>query len=154
MLTHTKRNIKSVTESIIIAFLLVAVIHMFFELAYVSGESMLPTFEDGEILLVKKWAVPQNEDVVTAYIEELGYVVVKRVIGVEGDSIRITSDAIYRNGEILQKFTDCEIENKAYEVNIPEGYVFLMGDNWEHSIDSRNFGCVSTDDIRGVVVKK
>lgn len=69
MLTYTKGNIKKVAESFVIAFLLLLVVHIFFELSYVSGESMAPTFENGDILLVKKWAVPHNGDIVTAYIE-------------------------------------------------------------------------------------
>lgn len=155
MLTYTRRNTKKVAESFVIAFLLLLVVHIFFELSYVSGESMAPTFENGDILLVKKWAAPKNGYIVTAYIEELDYVVVKRVIGMEGDRILITLHAMYRNGELLQEFTDGkEDDNKVYEMIVPDGYVFLMGDNWEHSLDSRSFGCIPTEAVRGVVLKR
>lgn len=155
MLTYTKRNTKKVAESFVIGVLLLLVVHIFFELSYVSGESMAPTFENGDILLVKKWAAPHNGDIVTAYIEELDYVVVKRVIGMEGDHILVTSHAMYRNEELLQEFSDDkEDDNKVYETIVPEGHVFLMGDNWAHSLDSRSFGCIPIEAVRGVVLEK
>ncbi|MDD7050925.1 MAG: signal peptidase I [Lachnospiraceae bacterium] len=155
MLTYTKRNTKKVAESFVIGVLLLLVVHIFFELSYVSGESMAPTFENGDILLVKKWAAPHNGDIVTAYIEELDYIVVKRVIGMEGDHILVTSHAMYRNEELLQEFSDDkEDDNKVYETIVPEGHVFLMGDNWAHSLDSRSFGCIPIEAVRGVVLEK
>lgn len=155
MLTYTKRNTKKVAESFVIGVLLLLVVHIFFELSYVSGESMAPTFENGDILLVKKWAAPHNGDIVTAYIEELDYIVVKRVIGMEGDHILVTSHAMYRNEELLQEFSDDkEDDNKVYETIVPEGHVFLMGDNWAHSLDSRSFGCIPIEAVRGGVLEK
>ena len=134
--------------------LITILIYNFFELAYVSGESMLPTCEEGDILLVKKWKEPKRDDIVTAYIEELDCVVVKRVIGIGGDRICVAGDAIYRNGILLKKYEDCEnCNSRTYEIDIPEGCVFLLGDNWKHSTDSRSFGCVAMKEIRGVVVE-
>lgn len=129
-------------------------ISLFVEITFVSGKSMSPTFETGDILLVKKWAIPQNEDIVTAYIKELDIVVVKRVIGSEGDRIRIAESAIYRNEKLLKRFIGYERQDhNTIELTVPKGYVFLLGDNWKISIDSRDFGCVPIDAIKGVVVK-
>ena len=73
----------------------------------------------------------------------------------EGDCILITSHAMYRNEELLQEFTnDKEDDNKIYEMIVPDGSVFLMGDNWEHSLDSRSFGCIPTEAVRGVVLER
>lgn len=80
---------------------------------------------------------------------------IKRVIGVEGDHIKIEEGEVYLNGEKLDEpylregittegvnFTD---------ITVPEGYVFVMGDNRPHSTDSRSFGCIPVEKIESKV---
>ena len=57
--------------AIIIAVLIMLLFQCFFEVAYVNGKSMEPTFQNGDALLLKKWGVPKKDDIITAYIEEL-----------------------------------------------------------------------------------
>ena len=87
---------------IVAAALIAAVTYRFFELSYVTGNSMEPTYKNGDILLVCKWRSPKSGDIVTAYINDLERVVVKRVVGKPGDWIRYTTKGIYRNGEPVQ----------------------------------------------------
>lgn len=140
---------------IVAAALIAAVTYRFFELSYVTGNSMEPTYKNGDILLVCKWRSPKSGDIVTAYINDLERVVVKRVVGKPGDWIRYTTKGIYRNGEPVQTDRNPKKqETELCEVFIPEGYIFLLGDNWKHSFDSRNFGCIPIDAVRGVVIKR
>ena len=80
---------------------------------------------------------------------------IKRVIGVEGDHIKIEEGKVYLNGEELNEpylrdgittasdlFTD---------IKVPEGYVFVMGDNRPHSTDSRSFGCIPLEKVESKV---
>ncbi len=80
---------------------------------------------------------------------------VKRIIGISGDKIQILD-----NGEIYVNETKVEegyLEsntnyNNGYQsIIVPEGYVFVMGDNRKESLDSRRFGCIPTDKIDGIV---
>ncbi len=76
---------------------------------------------------------------------------IKRVIGIAGDHILIENGNVYRNGEKLDE--DYILEgattdgDKFYDVIVPEGYVYVMGDNREKSTDSRAFGCVPLEKI-------
>jgi len=80
---------------------------------------------------------------------------IKRVIGVAGDHIKITDGKVYLNGEELQEGYVAEgsvtISDRYTDITVPEGYVFVMGDNREHSTDSRSFGCIPVEKIESKV---
>lgn len=83
---------------------------------------------------------------------------IKRVIGVSGDHVYIDENSnVFVNDEKLEETyirSGCETKRTGnfYDVVVPEGYVFLMGDNRDHSDDSRRFGCIPLDKIEGRVV--
>lgn len=105
-------------------------------LAIVYGSSMEPTLEPHDLLVVWQLGyVPQKDDiVVTTANNSLGQNVIKRVVALEGEQV----------------FT--EQDGKKVMMVVPEGHVFLVGDNSEHSVDSRTLGCFAVEDIRGKVV--
>lgn len=83
---------------------------------------------------------------------------IKRIIAVEGDHIEIKDGKVYLNGEELQEdylddgvTTNMGIYGVFSDVVVPQGYVFVMGDNRAHSTDSRSFGCVPVEKIEGKV---
>ena len=80
---------------------------------------------------------------------------IKRVIGIEGDHIKIEDGKVYLNGEELQEDYVAEgavtISDRYADLVVPEGYVFVMGDNREHSTDSRSFGCIPVEKIESKV---
>lgn len=80
---------------------------------------------------------------------------IKRVIGVEGDHIKIENGKVYRNDEELKEEYLAEgvtTKNKTYsDVIVPQDCVFVMGDNREHSIDSRDFGCIPLSKVESRV---
>ena len=82
---------------------------------------------------------------------------IKRVIGLPGDHVEIKDGKVYLNGELLEEnYLDNNVETTSLEglftdVIVPEGTVFVMGDNRSHSADSRRFGCIPMDKLEGTV---
>lgn len=118
------------------------------EFVVVSGHSMDNTLEDGQLTLFWKLGYePQRGDIVIINGKDhLGYRqrLVKRVIAIEGDTIDIDFDTgyVYLNGELLQEdyITEPTYTNEGMEfpLTIEEDHVFVMGDNRNHSGDSRD----------------
>ena len=111
-----------VLQSIGTAWCIVLIVVTFLQVAIVCGDSMKPTLMDGDMLLVSRFSKIEKGDIVIAYPEKK--CVVKRVAGVEGDRIA---------GTIIRK-----------------GEYYLIGDNRNHSRDSRDYG--STDAVYGKVI--
>ena len=131
--THGKQRIRKVAGSVLAAFAAVLVFRMFFDIAYVSGKSMEPVFYEGDVLLLRKWGIPQNGDTVTAYIDERDEMVVKR--------------NVYLNGKKV-----AEPVRGRQEYILSPGQYFLIGENLEVSLDSRVFGRIEKSDVHGIVV--
>ena len=144
------------------ALVLVLIFSFFFRIIQVDGRSMVPTLTHGDKLIV--WAAgytPQRGDVVivdsyTAY----GKPLVKRVIAKGGDTVSIdyATGTVAVNGEVLQEDYIAEPTYLGYDVTfpytVPEGTVFVMGDNRNQSLDSRStyVGCIDERDILGKVL--
>lgn len=151
-------------DTILCSVIAVIVIFTFFtRLSSVDGSSMNPTLEDKERLLITDmFYTPKRNDIVVVWAENLidddgslGKAVVKRVVGIGGDKIRIDFDEgiVYRNDEALplevkdgllyedghaiNDYTRRPLDYEG-EVTVPEGYVFVLGDNRNNSRDSRD----------------
>ena len=144
------------------ALVLVLVFSFVFRIIQVDGSSMVPTLTNGDKLIV--WGAgytPERGDVVivdsyTAY----GKPLVKRVIAKGGDTVSIdySTGTVEVNGEVLQEDYIAEPTYLGYDLQfpytVPEGTVFLMGDNRNESLDSRSsyIGCIDERDILGKVL--
>ena len=116
----------------------------------VEGPSMEDTTYDGEILILKKYdkSIERFDIVVFDYSGEK---LIKRVIGVPGDSIKVISGNLYINNDLIEEdYLGSSTEDFNYN-NIEEGTYFVMGDNREQSYDSRNIGPINKEDINGVI---
>ena len=130
---------------------------VFFPILRVSGVSMEPTLEDGQIIVLEKSGKFKTGDLIGFYYQNK--ILLKRVIGSAGDYIDIdTEGSVYVNDEKLdepylkdQALGECDI-NLPYQV--PDGKIFVMGDHRSKSIDSRSklVGCVSDEQVVGRVV--
>ena len=142
---------------------------MLFRTIQVSGNSMYPTLKDEEqIILQSVYPEPQNGDiVVTAQPNESPYiedVLVKRIIATEGQTVSLEYNPgrfcyeVYVDGVKLDEpyinEPVIEILDCREPVTVPEGYVFVMGDNRNHSTDSRDdrVGLIREEYIMGKVV--
>ncbi len=128
----------------------------------VKGSSMFPTFKDGEYVLTDKVTYrtrkPMYGDVIVfkAPINE-NFDFIKRVIGVPGDRVMVSGGKILINGNPLPEtylppeYTTApgQFLARGAEYVVPEGSVFAMGDNRDHSSDSRDWGPVPDQNIIG-----
>ncbi len=150
-------------ETIIFAFFTVIIIFTFLlRQANVDGESMLPTLENGEKLIVHHlFYTPEKGDIVIVDSFSLGRPIVKRVIAEGGDTVDINFDTgeVTVNGTVLEEayikdLTKRDENGHVYPVTVPDNCYFVMGDNRMNSLDSRSaaVGFVPEDEIMGKVV--
>ena len=130
----------------------------------VVGNSMYPTLRDGDVLLVSGLGyTPETGDIVIVQSKSFGLAspLVKRVIAVGGDELDIDFETweVRVNGVLLDEpylnpgsgsMTTQSVEHLTFPMTIPEGYLFVMGDNRQGSMDSRSAG-VGLIDARYVV---
>jgi signal peptidase I len=150
------------TKTLAVAIVIVLLLHFFvFNLSTVKGFSMEPTLEEREWLYVNKAVYflgkPGLGDVIVLNDPSTGpehkQFLVKRIVGVPGDTIEIRNAQLYRNGElVVESYTDSEIEGTDLGPFVVESEkYFVMGDNRKRgaSRDSRNFGTASIDNVKG-----
>ena len=126
----------------------------------VNGISMDSTLKDGDIMLLnklqyKRYGVKRGDIVV---IKNRGSHIIKRIIGLPGDNIKVEDNILYINGkeykeDYLDKGTvtnDFSLEELFDTDKVPEGTYFVMGDNRDDSLDSRILGFIDEDDIEGI----
>ena len=136
--------------------------HFLFEPVAVHGESMMPTFEDDDkVMLVKIYTI-ENFDMIV-FTAPNGVNFIKRVIGVPGDRISIKDDQLYVNGKPeAEPYLDNNRETarqQGYEkltedfqeFIVPAESYYVLGDNRLNSMDSRVIGFISKDSIIGEV---
>lgn len=156
------RELYEWTQAIAIAIVLALVInHFVFSIVQVQGASMEPTLNQSERLFVfKSFYKPKNKDIVIIKSEQLGKFIVKRVIATSGQIIDIDTETgkVSVDGELLNEPYINKSENAyigtrdIYPLEVPEGHVFVMGDNRGNSLDSRALGVIDNDDIMGKAV--
>ncbi len=159
--TDWNQEIKDWVVSILVAVILAFFIRYFIvELYMVEGPSMRPTLLNAERLVVNKFIyrfkAPERGDVlIFKYPRDTSRDFIKRVIGVPGDTIEIKDGKVFLNGQLQNESYILEKTRGSYPLStVPEGTVFVMGDNRNNSEDSRfkDVGFVSRDLIKGKAV--
>ncbi|MCZ2258807.1 signal peptidase I [Sporosarcina sp. G11-34] len=164
----TKNETWEWIKALLIAFGLAAIIRVFlFTPIVVDGISMMPTLSDGDRMVVNKIGYtigkPNRFDIVVFHApEKKDYI--KRIIGLPGDEVEYIDDVLYVNGKAFDEpyldqykaeipdsplTEDFKLEDKIQSKTIPEGHVFVLGDNRRKSKDSRHIGVISIDEIIG-----
>lgn len=142
----------------------IAINKYIFARADIEGTSMLTTLNDKDITFVEKISsithiVKRSEIIIFNSRNANNDLFIKRVIGIAGDKIQIKDGKVYINGNILSEpylannmatTSGPFISNRIYTV--PKGCVFVLGDNRSNSTDSRFFGPVNINDIKGHAV--
>lgn len=144
---------------VLVALVAVLLVRTFvFDVNVVRGTSMQETLSDGNIMIARKFALDSisRGDIVTATGVVGEDAIVKRVVGLPGETVRVDANgAVYVDGELLpeeyQSPTPGLLSEYA-EVTLGDDEYYLMGDNRWNSYDSRFFGPVSRDRIRDVAL--
>lgn len=152
------------SKVIVTALIFAFIITQFIRPTLVRGESMYPTLVENDYLIINRMAYKFNEpkkgDIIvfkTNLLQEDGKPkdLVKRVIAVGGDHIKIEDSKVYVNDKLLDEpYIHDNYTEGNIDMVIPEGEVFTMGDNREQSLDSRyeDVGLVDDKDIMGKVM--
>lgn len=158
-------NVKNFVKIVSTAAVSVAIITQFVLPVNVYGSSMEPGFFHNDYLLVNKqsyneFRLPERGDVILFYSESAEKAVqekilIKRIIGIPGDTIEINKGKVYINGNILKEsyIKDGYTTGHVEPVTLSDNEYFCMGDNRVRSRDSRSssVGLVHSDDIIGRV---
>ena len=174
----TKSTFREYAEAIIMALVLALFIRTFIVQAFkIPSGSMIPTLQIGDHILVNKLAygvrmpflehylvrygsVQRGDVVVFIYPEDRSKDFIKRVIGLPGDTVEVRNKKIFINGKQID---DPHAYFAGYDPTVgavgsgddygpkvvPQNHIFVMGDNRDRSYDSRFWGFVDLDDVRG-----
>lgn len=134
-------------KTIILALLIAGVITTFARPSLVLGPSMEPTLDNYDLLLMEHITLftklPEHGDIIVfksdlALNSFMKKSLIKRVIGVAGDHIRISNEQVYVNDVLLEETYISDVTNGELDVVVPEDHVFVLGDNRPISRDSRD----------------
>ena len=141
---------------VVVAAIAVLIATLFLPILQISGDSMSPTLEHDEIVVLLKTKTFQRGDLIGFYYQ--GKILLKRVVALPGDEVAIDAEGnVYVNGEVLEEpyvtdkgLGDCDLE---FPYQVPGTSYFVLGDRRSNSVDSRNsvVGAISRDDIIGRV---
>lgn len=134
-----------------ILLLIIIIIRIFFYSPIrVNGSSMYPTLQDKEFMILNKIGLQKGInrfDIVV--VESNGKYIIKRVIGLPGESIMYSDNKLYINGKVIEdNYSKSETENFE-NVILKDNEYFVMGDNRKVSKDSRVIGPVNIKNIKG-----
>lgn len=162
-----RENLSLVAVALLLAFLIRTLIA---EPRYIPSESMVPTLEIGDRLVVEKVSyrlhAPHFGDIVVfnppPELQQRGYpkdqAFIKRIIGQPGDKINIENNKVYLNGKQLEEnyikenYIKPNPEQLYNQTQVPKNQFFVMGDNRNNSNDSRYWGFLPSENIIGRAV--
>jgi len=150
-------------EIVFIASAVFAVVYVFLgQVLDVSGNSMNPTFTNGEKIVAEKISIKfepptRGEVVILRYPANPTDLLIKRIVGLPGETLKIQNGLVYVNGSILNESyliskvvtVGQQTISEGLSYQIPENSYVVMGDNRGESSDSRSFGAISKNLIVG-----
>lgn len=155
--TNWKRFFLDIVETLVLAVVLFVGINAVSARVRVDGFSMRPTLEDGEFVLVSKLSYTFGEfergDIIVFHFplnpeEEL----VKRIMGLPGDQIVVRDNQVYLNGQLLSENYIAQAPLYSGEWTVPEGQLFVLGDNRNNSNDSKDWGLLPQENVVGKAI--
>lgn len=149
-----KHFLRDLFETVGLAVILFALINTLTARVRVDGFSMLPTLRDGELVLVNKLAYrlssPARGDIIVfRSTTNTDMELIKRVIGLPGDTVQIGGGRVMVNGQALDEPYINASPNYSGEWHVPSGYLFVLGDNRNDSSDSHSWGFLPLENVVG-----
>ena len=167
-----KKEIWSYVKTLVVALILSFLIQQFLFQPYtVKGQSMMPNLEEGNKIIINKINYlhnqPERFDMVVLKSPTADEYLVKRVIGLPGETVEYQDDVLFINSKpqkepylddykkqllpFEQLTADFTLKEITDESKIPDGYILVLGDNRRVSRDGRHFGLVKIDSVVGEV---
>lgn len=147
-----KNIIKELVPYIIIVVVVVLIRSFIATPVRVDGDSMNKTFNDGDILILYKLSNIERFDIVVLHEEADDEKIIKRIIGMPGDTVAIKDGDIYINDEKIDDEYAYGMTSDYDRITLKDDEYFILGDNRLISKDSRYFGPVKEKDIKGKVI--
>lgn len=151
-----RRVLSLVIKIMIFSLGLIVVFGYIFGLSRNQSLNMQPSFQDGDLVLYLRTynSYKANDTIVISYEDKT---MLERVIAVAGDTVDITESGLEVNGGLVQESyawgETTQFENGVtFPLTVPEGKIFVLGDNREHATDSRILGCIDEKDVSGSVI--
>jgi signal peptidase I len=151
------RFLVDILETLVLSVVLFVSINMISARIRVDGASMEPTLVSGEYVIVNRLSYrlgsPQQGDIIVFHFprdpkEEY----IKRVIGLPGDEVEVKNGTVYVNGQLLNE-SYLKVKMDYFGTwRVPEGQLFVLGDNRNNSSDSHDWGTVPNDYVVGKAV--
>jgi signal peptidase I len=148
------RFLLDVAETVILAAVLFLGINAISARIRVDGYSMEPTLHNGEFVIVNKLAYrlgsPDHGDVIVfRYPRDPTQEYIKRVIGLPGDLVNVNNGEVFVNGQRIDEPYVASAPRYQSEWTVPDGNLFVLGDNRNNSSDSHNWGPVPLENVIG-----
>ncbi len=150
------QGLREVAETVVPAVVIALLINLFLAQAtQVLGQSMEPNLHSSQRVVIEKVTYrflhgPRRGDIVVVDSPKQDDMLIKRVVGLPGETIEVRNGQVYIDGELLDEpWTDKRGGSHYGPKTIPPLHVFVLGDNRGASNDSRNFGPVKIDHIVG-----
>ena len=137
-ITAKQRKVMKIRFIVVLCLLLsMCIFNFMFRIVVISGDSMEPNFHNGTTFLAKKRFDPWRFDVVIVNINDS--LIIKRVIGLPNETIEYKNNQLYVNNEaVYDGYSIGETED--FKITLESDEFYCLGDNREHSADSRQYG--------------
>lgn len=147
-----KEKVKEIIPYIIIIIIVIVIRTFIMTPVKVDGDSMYNTLSNNDILILYKLSSIDRFDIVVLKESDNNETIIKRIIGLPGDKIKIRNNKIYVNNKIIEDKYAYGQTSDYDEITLGEDEYFVLGDNRLISKDSRYFGAIKKDDIKGKVI--
>lgn len=154
---------KELIRDILVALVIVLILTSVIKPTIVKESSMEPTLYENHYLIINKLAYKTGDEQrgdIIVFESDLETedgdkkLLIKRIVGLPGETVTIKNEDVYINGQLLEEdyLKDGITPGEIIDCRVPEGQLFVMGDNRIVSIDSRELGCIDEDSVMGKAV--
>jgi signal peptidase I len=145
--------IREIVETLLLTFFIFWLVHSLVGRYRIDGSSMYPTLQDGEYLVINNVTYllddPESGDIVVFRHPRNELNLIKRVVGLPGDNVRIENGTVWVNGAELEEPYIADSPSYNGNWDVPPGSYFVLGDNRNNSSDSHSWGFLPQENLLG-----